>query len=88
MLALGADLAANLIQAITADGATIEIGADVYFRVKDPVLSVSNVQDLNHATRILCQTLLQKNIGRQNLCEVESDRVNITDALLVRRVYV
>lgn len=68
---------------ITADNATIEIGADVYFRVKDAIQSVTNIQDLNHSTRIICQTLLQKYIGKQNLNEIESDRVNIATSLQV-----
>ena len=70
-------------QAITADGATIEVGADVYFRVKDAILSVANVQDLNYATRILCQTSLQRHISKQNLSDIGSDNVVLTDALLV-----
>ncbi len=41
----------------------IEAGADVYFRVKDPVKSVTNVQDLNHLTRIISQTIMQKHLG-------------------------
>jgi len=70
-------------QAITADSATIEIGADVYFRVKDAILSVANVQDLNYATRILCQTSLQRHISKQNLSDIGSDNVVLTDLLLV-----
>jgi hypothetical protein len=66
---------------ITADGATIEIGADVYFRVKDAVQSVTNVQDLNHSTRIICQTSLQKHVSKQILADIETDRTNITNAL-------
>lgn len=69
-------------KAITADGATIEIGADVYFRVKDALLSVSNIQDLNHSIRILCQTSLQKHIGKQNLSDIETDHEGITATLL------
>ena len=71
------------MQAITSDSATIEVGADVYFRVKDAILSVANVQDLNYATRILCQTSLQRHISKQNLADIGSDNVVLTDALLV-----
>jgi len=74
----------GMLQAITSDGATIEVGADVYFRVKDAVLSVANVQDLNYATRVLCQTSLQRHISKQNLSDIGSDNVILTDALLVR----
>lgn len=70
-------------QVITADGATIEIGAEVWFRVKDAVTSVTNVQDLNHATRIICQTSLQTHVSKQNLADIESDRAAIIVALQV-----
>jgi len=76
------------LQAITADSATIEVGADVYFRVKDAILSVANVQDLNHATRILCQTSLQRHISKQNLADIGTDNVVLADALLVGILFV
>jgi len=68
---------------ITADGATIEIGADVYFRVCDAVLSVTNIQDLNYSTRVICQTSLQKHIAKKNLGDIENDRQTITNSLQV-----
>ena len=72
-----------VFQLITVDSATIEVGADVYFRVRDPVLSVTNVQDLNHSTRILCQTLVQKHLGKRSLGDIESDRAGIANVLQV-----
>jgi len=68
---------------ITADGATIEMGADVYFRVRDAILSVTNIQDLNYSTRIICQTSLQKHIAKKNLGDIENDRQTITNSLQV-----
>ena len=73
-------------QVITADGATIEIGADVYFRVCDAVLSVTNIQDLNYSTRVICQTSLQKHIAKKNLGDIENDRQTITNSLQVLAV--
>lgn len=67
---------------VTADGAVIEIGAEVYHQVKDAVQSVGNVQDLNHSTRIICQTSLQKQLGKQNLNDIESDKPVIAKAIL------
>jgi len=73
------------LQIVTADGAVIEIGAEVYFQVKDAVHSVGNVQDLNHSTRIICQTSLQKQLGKQNLGDIESDRLIMSKAIQVRK---
>lgn len=71
------------LQIVTADGAVIEIGAEVYFQVKDAVHSVGNVQDLNHSTRIICQTSLQKQLGKQSLSDIESDRLIISKVIQV-----
>jgi len=68
---------------ITADGATIEMGADVYFRVCDAVLSVTNIQDLNYSTRVICQTSLQKHVAKKNLGDIENDRQSIVNSLQV-----
>jgi len=68
---------------ITSDGATIEMGADVYFRVYDAVLSITNIQDLNYSTRVICQTSLQKHIAKKNLGDIENDRQTIISSLQV-----
>ncbi|KAI0237776.1 Stomatin-like protein 1 [Lamellibrachia satsuma] len=66
---------------LTTDGGIIEVGADVYYNVQDVILSVSNVQDLNHSTRIISQTLLQKQLGRYDLDELETKKANICELL-------
>lgn len=48
------------VQVLLKDGATIEVGAEVLYRVKNVILSVSNVKDLNHTTRNLSHSVLQK----------------------------
>ena len=59
------------------------MGADVYFRVYDAVLSVTNIQDLNYSTRVICQTSLQKHIAKKNLGDIENDRQTIINSLQV-----
>lgn len=66
---------------ITADNAVIEMGAEVFYNVVDPLRSVNSIQDLNHSTRIISQISLQKCIGRRNLSEIETSRQNILDIL-------
>ena len=68
-------------QVITSDGAIVEIGADIFFRVKDPVLSVSSIQDLNHSLRIIAVASLQKHFSKIRLNHIESDK-SVTSSLL------
>ncbi|KAI2575064.1 stomatin like 1, partial [Homo sapiens] len=42
------------------DGAVLSVGADVQFRIWDPVLSVMTVKDLNTATRMTAQNAMTK----------------------------
>ena len=70
-----------VIQVITSDGAVVEVGADIFFRVKDPVLSVSSIQDLNHSLRIIAVASLQKHLSKLRLNHIESDKA-VTSSLL------
>ncbi|KAM8973356.1 stomatin-like protein 1 [Pelodytes ibericus] len=63
------------------DGALVSIGADVQFRVCDPVLSVLSVQDLNFVTRNTARNLLAQSIGRKYLREINSGRARIGEHL-------
>ena len=66
---------------ITMDNAVIEIGAEIYHNVVDPVMSIKNIQDLNHSTRILCQTTLQKHVGKQKLSDIQAAHYTINEQL-------
>ncbi|KAM4678165.1 stomatin-like protein 1 isoform 1-T1 [Discoglossus pictus] len=63
------------------DGALVSMGADVQYRVSDPVLSVMSVQDLNFVTRNTAQNLLTESLGRKYLREIHGDRVRIGEQL-------
>ncbi|XP_038060189.1 stomatin-like protein 1 [Patiria miniata] len=68
-------------QFITADGAAISIGATVYFRTKDVSLSIASVQDLNHSTRMLAQTILLNTLTPRSLKSIEND-MNVMNQLI------
>ncbi|XP_075438731.1 stomatin-like protein 1 [Ascaphus truei] len=63
------------------DGALVSLGADVQFRVCDPVLSMMSVQDLSFVMRSTSQHLLAQTLGRKNLREIQSDRLRIGEQL-------
>ncbi|KAM4826348.1 LOW QUALITY PROTEIN: stomatin-like protein 1 [Thomomys bottae] len=65
------------------DGAVLSVGADVQFRIWDPVLSVLAVKDLNAATRMTAQNAMTKALLRRPLPEIQMERLKISDQLLL-----
>ncbi|KAK2160485.1 hypothetical protein LSH36_132g01016 [Paralvinella palmiformis] len=71
------------IKILTNDNAAIEVGADVYYRIYDAILSISRIKDLDMSTRILSQTILQTYLVKQILADIESNKHMISQILLV-----
>ncbi|XP_040130733.1 stomatin-like protein 1 isoform X2 [Ictidomys tridecemlineatus] len=65
------------------DGAVLSVGADVQFRIWDPVLSVMTVKDLNTATRMTAQNAMTKALLRRPLREIQMEKLKISDQLLL-----
>ncbi|KAM9711017.1 stomatin-like protein 1 isoform 3-T3 [Dama dama] len=65
------------------DGAVLSVGADVQFRIWDPVLSVMTVKDLNTAARMTAQNAMTKALLRRPLREIQMETLKISDQLLL-----
>ncbi|XP_037689398.1 stomatin-like protein 1 isoform X2 [Choloepus didactylus] len=65
------------------DGAVLSVGADVQFRIWDPVLSVMTVKDLNTATRMTAQNAMTKALLKRPLREIQMEKLKIGDQLLL-----
>ncbi|XP_058914649.1 stomatin-like protein 1 isoform X4 [Kogia breviceps] len=65
------------------DGAVLSVGADVQFRIWDPVLSVMTVKDLNTATRMTAQNAMTKALLKKPLREIQMEKLKISDQLLL-----
>ncbi|XP_072484499.1 stomatin-like protein 1 [Notamacropus eugenii] len=65
------------------DGALVSVGADVQFRIWDPVLSVMMVKDLNSATRMTAQNAMTKTLLKKQLREIQMEKLKIGDQLLL-----
>ncbi|XP_070532457.1 band 7 protein AGAP004871-like isoform X1 [Ptychodera flava] len=63
---------------LTKDSVTISVDAVVYYRVNNATISVANVENANHSTRLLAQTNLRNVLGTKNLAEILSDRETIS----------
>uniref|UniRef100_A0A8C3YEZ9 Stomatin like 1 n=1 Tax=Catagonus wagneri TaxID=51154 RepID=A0A8C3YEZ9_9CETA len=65
------------------DGALLSVGADVQFRIWDPVLSVMTVKDWNTATRMTAQNAMTKALLKRPLREIQMEKLKISDQLLL-----
>ncbi|XP_059122920.1 stomatin-like protein 1 isoform X2 [Peromyscus eremicus] len=65
------------------DGAVLSVGADVQFRIWDPVLSVMAVKDLNTAARMTAHNAMTKALLRRPLQEIQMEKLKIGDQLLL-----
>ncbi|NXA33134.1 STML1 protein, partial [Eudromia elegans] len=65
------------------DGAVVSMGADVQFRVWDPVLAVMMVKDLIATTRMTAQSAMAKALLRKSLREIQTERLRIGEQLLL-----
>jgi len=60
---------------------TVSVDAVVYYRVSNATVSVANVENAHHSTRLLAQTTLRNILGTKNLHEILSDRESISTAM-------
>ncbi|CAJ0565368.1 unnamed protein product, partial [Mesorhabditis spiculigera] len=62
---------------LSRDSVTVSVEAVIYFRVSNPVISVTNVNDAQFSTRLLAQTTLRNVLGTKTLSEMLSERDSI-----------
>ena len=68
---------------LTRDSVTVSVDAVVYYRVSNATVSVANVENAHHSTRLLAQTTLRNILGTKTLHEILSDRESISSAMQV-----
>ncbi|VDD93544.1 unnamed protein product [Enterobius vermicularis] len=59
---------------LSRDSVTVSVEAVIYFRVSNPVISVTNVNDAQFSTKLLAQTTLRNVLGTRTLSEMLSER--------------
>jgi len=72
-----------VVQVLTKDSVTVSVDAVVYYRVSDATVSVANVENAHHSTRLLAQTTLRNVLGTKNLSEILSERESIANSMQV-----
>ncbi len=76
-------LSMQCLQVLTRDSVTVSVDAVVYYRVSNATVSVANVENAHHSTRLLAQTTLRNILGTKNLHEILSDRESISGSMQV-----
>jgi erythrocyte band 7 integral membrane protein len=71
------------LQVLTRDSVTVSVDAVVYYRVSNATVSVANVENAHHSTRLLAQTTLRNILGTKSLHEILSDRESISVSMQV-----
>ncbi|XP_055334381.1 band 7 protein AGAP004871-like isoform X2 [Paramacrobiotus metropolitanus] len=66
---------------LTRDSVTVSVDAVVYYRISDATLSVANVENVHHSTRLLAQTTLRNVLGTKDLHGLLSDREIISSMI-------
>ncbi|XP_069564845.1 stomatin-like protein 1 [Brachyistius frenatus] len=68
-------------QVTTRDGGVWSVGADIQFRIWNPVMSVVSVQDLNASTRMTAQNALTNSLTKKTVREIQTERVKLGEYL-------
>lgn len=68
---------------LTRDSVTVAVDAVVYFRIFDPIISVTNVEDAPKSTQLLAATTLRNVLGTRTLQEILADRESIAHQMQV-----
>eukprot|EP00731_Ephydatia_muelleri_P023915 Em0016g186a len=68
-------------QILSKDSVPVHVDAVVYYRVDNPIISITNVVDVGRASRLLAQTQLQSILGGRTLAEILSSRDSIQQQL-------
>ena len=69
---------------LTKDSVTVSVDAVVFYKVSNATISVANVEDSHHSTKLLAQTTLRNILGTKNLHEILSQRENISNSMQVK----
>ncbi|XP_070763880.1 stomatin-like protein 1 [Enoplosus armatus] len=68
-------------QVNTRDGGVLSVGADIQFRIWNPIISVVSVQDLNASTRMTAQNALTHSLAKKTVREIQTERVKLGEYL-------
>lgn len=73
-----------IMKVLTKDSVTVSVDAVVYYRVSNATVSIANVENAHHSTRLLAQTTLRNTMGTRHLHEILSERMTISGTMQIQ----
>ena len=67
----------HTLQILTKDSVTVFVNAIMYYKVKNAIHAVANVDDYSGSARLLAATTLRNVLGTKTLGDILSDRESI-----------
>ncbi|NP_001017597.2 uncharacterized protein LOC550260 [Danio rerio] len=68
-------------EVLTKDSVTIMVDAVVYYRIFNPTVSITKVENANYATQMLAQTTLRNMLGTKSLADILKDREEMSEQM-------
>merc|ERR1719282_1562636 len=68
-------------EVLSRDSVTVSVDAVVYYRVSNPTMATSNIEDYSHSTRLLAATTLRNVLGTRSMAEILSERESISKVM-------
>uniref|UniRef100_A0A8C2A8P1 Zgc:112408 n=1 Tax=Cyprinus carpio TaxID=7962 RepID=A0A8C2A8P1_CYPCA len=68
-------------EVLTKDSVTIMVDAVVYYRVFNPTVSITKVENANYATQMLAQTTLRNMLGTKSLADILKDSEEMSEQM-------
>ncbi|XP_055037459.2 stomatin [Misgurnus anguillicaudatus] len=68
-------------EVLTKDSVTILVDAVVYYRIFNPTVSITKVENANQATQMLAQTTLRNMLGTKSLADILKDREEMSEQM-------
>ena len=72
-----------IFQILSKDSVTVFVNAIMYYKVKDPISAITNVDDYSGSARLLAATTLRNVLGTRNLGDILSERESIAQEMQV-----
>lgn len=66
---------------LTRDSVTVAVDAVVYYRILDPTVAVTNIENFSHSTRLLAATTLRNVLGTKSLADLLAERESISQQM-------
>ena len=69
-------------EVLTKDSVTVAVDAVVYYKIREPLAAVCQVEDYAKSTKLLASTTLRTTLGTKTLAEILTDREHIAQEIL------